>query len=747
MKHRSKWVYSLAIISILGTSDTIGIASAQEQSTSDSTTATTSKSTTTDVSNATITTQESSESKPMTETTESTTTSADRSILAQKTVATTVIQDAATWMPDENLRKEVQGALGQQPLTKEALATLTTLDLKYGKITNITGLEYASQLTKLDLSGNAISDLTPLHQITSLTTLLLKVNKTVQVADLTPLVGLPNLTTLSLVGNNYGAQPDSLAVLTQLPTLTSLDLQNTKLTQLPNLTNLTNLRSLSVMGNKLTDVSAIFDLSALTNLTLSFNKIQSVEGIQRLKNLQVLGLGLNPLEDVSPLQNMTTLTSLTLDSTKITSAGLASLHQLTKLESLVLDFNKTISDLTPLANMTNLQRLVLNNDNVSDLTPIAHLKNLRELELTNNQIKNIIPLAELTNLKKLTLRKNQVMNVTPLRNLTQLTTVDLKNQVLTVPTIQLPVNKQSIQPLPMIQDINGQTLPLSYQSGHKATIKDVATVEYEPLSAQAASDNTYFAWANTQAVNPITASFSGSIIQPLTLAQATNPNDQQNVLTTTNATITVYKGDGSKELSVASNYIGTTASLTTQDQQTYQLTVTATVPESFGPDSIQFANGVQTSKIKVGQQYLLTYQFTITAADLTKDFPEAMHVVVNNSSFNYDNHYTVYFSVKPLATEKIKQQPIDAADDPATGKNIPSSELNKKGDKGASTATFPATSPIVNQRMSQPLAESQVSHGATLPQTGVEQTSIWQLVGSLLVALSASLFWLKKKHR
>lgn len=746
MKNRSKWVYSLAIISILGTSDTIGIASAQEQSTSDSTTATTSKSTTTDVSNATTTTQESSESKPMTEPTEPTTTSANRSILAQKAVATTVTQDAATWMPDENLRKEVQGALGQQPLTKEALATLTTLDLKYGDITNITGLEYASQLTTLDLSGNAISDLTPLHQITSLTTLLLKVNKTAQVADLTPLVGLPNLTTLSLVGNNYGTQPDSLAVLTQLPTLTSLDLQNTKLTQLPNLTNLTNLRSLSVMGNKLTDVSAIFDLSALTNLTLSFNKIQSVEGIQRLKNLQVLGLGLNPLEDVSPLQNMTTLTSLTLDSTKITSAGLASLQQLTKLESLVLDFNKTISDLTPLANMTSLQRLVLNNDNVSDLTPIAHLKNLRELELNNNQIKNIVPLAELTNLKKLALRKNQVMNVTPLRNLTQLTTVDLKNQVLTVPTIQLPVNKQSIQPLPMIQDINGQTLPLSYQNGHKATIKDVATVEYEPLSAQAAaSDNTYFAWANTQAANPITASFSGSIIQPLTLAQASNPNDQQNVLTTTNATITVYKGDGSKELSVASNYIGTTASLTTQDQQTYQLTVTATVPESFGPDSIRFANGVQTSKIKVGQQYLLTYQFTITAADLTKDFPEAMHVVVNNSSFNYDNHYTVYFSVKPLVTEEIKNQPTPDA--PATDEKTPVPVSNEQVNKVASTAILPVASPIANELMSQPLAENQANHGTTLPQTGFKQTPIWQLVGSLLVALSGSLFWMKKKHR
>ena len=68
-------------------------------------------------------------------------------------------QDAATWMPDANVRAAVRTALSLNSgdaLTQEALARLTELIAQIKGITNLTGLEHAKSLTTLDLRGNNI---------------------------------------------------------------------------------------------------------------------------------------------------------------------------------------------------------------------------------------------------------------------------------------------------------------------------------------------------------------------------------------------------------------------------------------------------------------------------------------------------------------------------------------------------------------------------------------------------------------
>ena len=81
---------------------------------------------------------------------------------------------------DANLAKAVRNALeldttgGHIDLLKipqASLAKLTKLSVKDKEITNLTGLEQATQLTELDLSSNKISDITPLAQLTQLTLL------------------------------------------------------------------------------------------------------------------------------------------------------------------------------------------------------------------------------------------------------------------------------------------------------------------------------------------------------------------------------------------------------------------------------------------------------------------------------------------------------------------------------------------------------------------------------------------------
>ena len=110
---------------------------------------------------------------------------------------------------DITLAKAVRRALGLGTsqgvdllkIPKAELEKLTELDASWSSIdiTNLTGLEHATQLTELDLHSNNISDLTPLAQLTKLTTLDLASNN---ISDLTPLAQLTKLTTLDLASNN-----------------------------------------------------------------------------------------------------------------------------------------------------------------------------------------------------------------------------------------------------------------------------------------------------------------------------------------------------------------------------------------------------------------------------------------------------------------------------------------------------------------------------------------------------------------
>ena len=73
-----------------------------------------------------------------------------------------------------------------------------------------------------------------------------------------------------------------------------------------------------------------------------------------------------------------------------------------------IPFDPYISDLTPLAGLTNLTELDLYNNKISDLTPLTGLTNLEWLNLSDNNISDLTPLTGLTNLKNLHLASNNI---------------------------------------------------------------------------------------------------------------------------------------------------------------------------------------------------------------------------------------------------------------------------------------------------------------------------------------------------
>jgi hypothetical protein len=70
---------------------------------------------------------------------------------------------------DANLKARVEARLGKTDPTPTDMLGLTSLTAQGRGITDLTGLEYATNLTNLDLLMNEISDLSPLAGLTNLT--------------------------------------------------------------------------------------------------------------------------------------------------------------------------------------------------------------------------------------------------------------------------------------------------------------------------------------------------------------------------------------------------------------------------------------------------------------------------------------------------------------------------------------------------------------------------------------------------
>ncbi|MBV6628262.1 MAG: leucine-rich repeat domain-containing protein [Rivularia sp. (in: Bacteria)] len=95
-----------------------------------------------------------------------------------------------------------------------------------------------------------------------------------------------------------------------------------------------------------------------------------------------------------------------------------------------------ISDLSPLASLTNLTHLWLFWNDISDLAPLKGLINLIDLDLSDNQISNITSLQRLTNLVELNLSDNKIKDITPLNELTKLTNLNLAgNQIIDIKSL------------------------------------------------------------------------------------------------------------------------------------------------------------------------------------------------------------------------------------------------------------------------------------------------------------------------
>ena len=183
-------------------------------------------------------------------------------------------------IPDANLRAAINKALGKasgDSITIADMARLTHLEARNANISDLTGLESATNLTRLNLgeaagrsvNSNSVSDLSPLLELTNLTHLWLERNA---ITDLSPLAGLTHLTGLNLGGNHLS----NISALAGLTNLRQLWLWDNNISDLSPVAGLTHLRELILQSNAITDISSLVGLTNLTGLWLAHNNISDL---------------------------------------------------------------------------------------------------------------------------------------------------------------------------------------------------------------------------------------------------------------------------------------------------------------------------------------------------------------------------------------------------------------------------------------------------------------------------------------
>ena len=292
-------------------------------------------------------------------------------------------------IPDPNLRTVIEEVLGKAPgavITAGDMARLERIEADERGISDLRGLEAATELERIEFRHNSISDLSPLRGLTRLNNIKLRGNR---ITDVSPLAGLINVDWLGLEENEI----TDLSPLKDLIKLNGIGIADNPILDISPLSSLRSLEGIEARNTFISDFSPLAELPRFRWIEFGHDKrIDALPSLKGLKSLRRLIITHTSISDLSPLTELTQLTSLILNENLI--SDVSALSGLKSLKDLHLAAN-VISDVSPLAALTNLQELYLDENVISDVSPLAALTNLQKLWLQHNAIIDFSSLEKL----------------------------------------------------------------------------------------------------------------------------------------------------------------------------------------------------------------------------------------------------------------------------------------------------------------------------------------------------------------
>ena len=304
------------------------------------------------------------------------------------------------------------------------LTQLESLELRGNDLLDLTPLAGLTNLKTLRLGGSDsgvnnpnLQDLSPLSGLKNLETLVLPGNS--QIRDLTPISGLTNLREFSMSGDS-SAGAYQIADLSPLAGLTNLERLSVTINGVDSLEPLRNLKKLAYLfingEGAYQDFSPISELMELQTLRLvgtgnsqmAPGDLQFISGLTQLKTLELHFDGTLSLRGIEGLTALETVTLMYHNGDDAFCVDIEALSGLTNLKELTLCIDHRVLDLSPLVPLQDLRALTLfcqgsdwAKPSLTDLTPVGQLSNLQSLALYERNITDISPLRNLTNLQNL----------------------------------------------------------------------------------------------------------------------------------------------------------------------------------------------------------------------------------------------------------------------------------------------------------------------------------------------------------
>lgn len=289
-----------------------------------------------------------------------------------------ISQAAPVVFNDPNLKAAVEAKLVIPNPEPADMLLLTTLDANHLGISDLTGLQTATNLTTLRLSNNNLGNI-----------------------DL--LIGLKKMQYLYLNGNS---SINSLLALADMNDLRRLRAQDCSINNINVVSNFKKLESLSLNNNNISDITPIQDINTLRSLYLAGNNILDINVFKDsdVNKLTELDLSDNLISDINALSGLIKLINLQLRYNDITDIN--ALKDLKSLIYLYLSFNESITNINVLKDMNSLVELGLTDVNLIDISPLADVNQIQILWLGYNLIEDVNVLTKYNNLTMLSLYYN-----------------------------------------------------------------------------------------------------------------------------------------------------------------------------------------------------------------------------------------------------------------------------------------------------------------------------------------------------
>jgi len=212
--------------------------------------------------------------------------------------------------------------------------------------------------------------------------------------------------------------------------------------------SLSNLEWLSMPNNKFSgsipeEIGSLSRLKLL-NFQINFNIVGIIpDTLQKLTSLELIYLSYNNLEGSIPswIGDLANLTDLRLSNNNLSSSIPNSLSNADKLSSLYLDDNDLTGDLSAVESLSNLEVLLVEDNNIEqslDSNFLASLDKLRVLDASNNKLKGSLPssLFRMDELKLLDLHGNKIegnLPNIPVNNMLEFLSLYENNMVGSIP--------------------------------------------------------------------------------------------------------------------------------------------------------------------------------------------------------------------------------------------------------------------------------------------------------------------------